>query len=153
MYHHEIIWLENCPLHFKLTVYRQFVDDTFLLFRSMDHVEKFKNYLNKQHKNKIYVWNWGKWLCHLLSGGHRLKFGWRLSTMRGGGKLNTYIWIIVDPLGREGRGGGGGDGSKSIILQMSLMDDPLSKLSLGNWNFEVNVETQELSPKLREPSY
>ena len=55
MYHYEIIWLENCPLHFKLTVYRKFVDDTFLLFRSMDHVEKFKNYLNKQHKNKIYV--------------------------------------------------------------------------------------------------
>ena len=106
MYHYEIIWLENCPLHFKLTVYRQFVDDTFLLFRSMDQVEKFKNYLNKQHKNKIYVWNWGKWLCHLLSGGHRLKFGWRLSTMRGGGKLNTYIWIILDPFGREGRGGG-----------------------------------------------
>ena len=27
------------------------VDNTFLLFRSTEHVEKFKKYLNKQHKN------------------------------------------------------------------------------------------------------
>ena len=45
------IWLENCPNYFKLIVYRQFFDDTFLLFRSKDHDEKFRNYLNKQHKN------------------------------------------------------------------------------------------------------
>ena len=45
------IWLENCPSHFKPIVYRRFVDDTFLLFRSKDHVEKFRNYLNKQYKN------------------------------------------------------------------------------------------------------
>ena len=49
--HFENIWLKNCPSHFKPRVYRRFVDDTFLLFRSKDHVEKFKNYLNKQHKN------------------------------------------------------------------------------------------------------
>ena len=42
--------LEKCPAHFKSSVYRRFVD-TFLLFRTKDHVEKFKNYLNKQHKN------------------------------------------------------------------------------------------------------
>ena len=51
MCHFENIWLENCPSHSKTIVYRQFVDDTFLLFRSNDHVEKFRNYLNKQHKN------------------------------------------------------------------------------------------------------
>ena len=43
--------MENCPGHFKPIVYRRFVDDTFLLFRSKNHVEKFRNYLNKQHKN------------------------------------------------------------------------------------------------------
>ena len=31
--------------------YRRFVDDTFLLFQSKDHVQKFRNYLNKQYKN------------------------------------------------------------------------------------------------------
>ena len=49
--HFENIWLENCPAHFKPNVYRRFVDDTFLLFQTKDHVEKFKNYLNQQHKN------------------------------------------------------------------------------------------------------
>ena len=48
--------LENCR-HFKPIVYTRFVDDTFLLFQIKNRVEKFKNYLNKQHKNKIYVGN------------------------------------------------------------------------------------------------
>ena len=47
----ENLWLENCPSHVKPIVYRRFVDDTFLLFRSKDHVEKFRNYLYKQHEN------------------------------------------------------------------------------------------------------
>ena len=47
----ENICLENCPSYFKPIVYRRFVDDTFLLFRSKDHVEKFRNCPNKQHKN------------------------------------------------------------------------------------------------------
>ena len=51
MCHFENIWLESCPAHFKPIVYRRFVDDTFLFFRTKDHVEKFKNYLNKIHKN------------------------------------------------------------------------------------------------------
>ena len=55
MCYFENIWLENCPSHFKPIVYRQFVDDTFLLFRSKDHVEKLRDYLNKQHK-KIYIY-------------------------------------------------------------------------------------------------
>ena len=50
MCHFENIWLENCRSHFRPIVYRRF-DDTFFLFRSKDHVEKFRNYFNKQHKN------------------------------------------------------------------------------------------------------
>ena len=51
MCHFENIWLKNCPTKFKPVVYRRYVDDTFLLFHSRQHVEKFKTYLNKQHKN------------------------------------------------------------------------------------------------------
>ena len=51
MCHFENTWLENCPSHFKQIVYRRFVDNTFSLFRSKDHVEKFGNYRIKQHKN------------------------------------------------------------------------------------------------------
>ena len=49
--YHETIWLENCPSEFKPVTYRRFVDDTFLCFYSKRHIEKFRNYLNRQHKN------------------------------------------------------------------------------------------------------
>ena len=51
LYYHEKIWLQNCPSEFKPVIYRRYVDDTFLLFRSKHHIEKFRNYLNRQHKN------------------------------------------------------------------------------------------------------
>ena len=46
---HEQIWLDNCPVEFKPVIYRGFVDDTFLLFRSKEHIEKLR--LNWQHPN------------------------------------------------------------------------------------------------------
>ena len=49
--YHEKIWLQNCPSEFKPVIYRRYVDDTFLLFRSKHHIEKFRNYLNRQYKN------------------------------------------------------------------------------------------------------
>ena len=51
LYYHEKIWLQNCPSEFKPVIYRKYVDDTFLRFRSKHHIEKFRNYLNRQHKN------------------------------------------------------------------------------------------------------
>ena len=45
------MWLRNCPYGFKPVIYKRFVDDTFLLFRSKDHIEKFRAYLNCQHPN------------------------------------------------------------------------------------------------------
>ena len=49
--HFESIWLENCPNQFKPVVYIRYVDDTFLLFCSAEHIENFKRCLNKQHKD------------------------------------------------------------------------------------------------------
>ena len=51
----ENIWSENCPTQFKLVVCRRYADNTFLLFRSTGHVEKFKMYLNKKQKNWFYI--------------------------------------------------------------------------------------------------
>ena len=48
---HEQIWLDNCPVEFKPVIYRRFVDDIFLLFRSKEHIEKFPLHLNCQHCN------------------------------------------------------------------------------------------------------
>ena len=46
----------NLPKSFQTNyLSKPFLDDTFLLFRSKDHVEKFRNYLNKQHKNKKFT--------------------------------------------------------------------------------------------------
>ena len=49
--YHEEIWLQNCPSEFKPVIYRRYVDDTFLLFPSKHHIKKFRNCLNRQHKN------------------------------------------------------------------------------------------------------
>ena len=47
-------WLEQCPEKFKPVYYRRYVDNTFVLFRSRDHLIKFKDYLNKYHSNLIF---------------------------------------------------------------------------------------------------
>ena len=39
--YYEQIWLKNCPYEFKPVIYKRYVDGTFLLFRSKDHIEKF----------------------------------------------------------------------------------------------------------------
>ena len=49
--HHEQIWLDDCPTHFKPVLYRRYVDDVFLLFRCQEHVNQFLNYLNSKHAN------------------------------------------------------------------------------------------------------
>ena len=66
MCHFENIWFENCLSHFKPIVYRRFVDDTLLLLRSKNHVEKFRSYLNKEHKNVKFTSETGEMVrCHL----------------------------------------------------------------------------------------
>ena len=39
---HEQIWLDSCPVEFKPVIYRRFVDVIFFLFRSKEHIEKFR---------------------------------------------------------------------------------------------------------------
>ena len=41
----------NCPNHFKPKFYRQYVDDTFILFSEASHVPLFLEYPNSQHPN------------------------------------------------------------------------------------------------------
>ena len=48
---HEQIWPGECPDKFKPVYYRRYVDDIIALFRSPDHLDKFKNYLNSKHRN------------------------------------------------------------------------------------------------------
>ena len=47
----EEIWIEKCPKQFRPVYYNRFMDNTFLLFISQDHVLEFKKYINTRHKN------------------------------------------------------------------------------------------------------
>ena len=51
MSHFERLWLRDCPAEFRPLHYSRYVDDTFVLFRSRDHISKFHEYLNSQHPN------------------------------------------------------------------------------------------------------
>ena len=49
--HYEKTWLNECPSQFKPAVYRRYVDDIFVLFKSKEHLKLFVNYMNSKHKN------------------------------------------------------------------------------------------------------
>ena len=47
----EQVWLSECPAQFKPLFYRRYVDDTFLIFKDLSHVQLFLDYLNSKHPN------------------------------------------------------------------------------------------------------
>ena len=49
--HHEVKWLNECPEAFKPLIYRRYVDDTFLVFKSPSDVPRFLEYINSKHQN------------------------------------------------------------------------------------------------------
>ena len=49
--HYEKEWLDSCPIKFKPKLYKTYVDDIFLMFRSRDHLKKFVDYMNTKHPN------------------------------------------------------------------------------------------------------
>ena len=53
--HHEQNWLDNCPLEYILSYYRRCVDDTFVLFKSSDHLKRVQSYLNSCHIKKMTI--------------------------------------------------------------------------------------------------
>ena len=44
-------WLEEAPMECRPTYYKRYVDDIFVLFDSVEQVEKFQKYLNSKHQN------------------------------------------------------------------------------------------------------
>ena len=44
-------WLADCPLEIRPLFYKRYVDDSFLIFKSHDQIDKFLNYLNNKHPN------------------------------------------------------------------------------------------------------
>ena len=48
--YYEMKWLKEYPVQFKLTFFRRYVDDMFLLFDDSNKVKKFLRYLNRNIK-------------------------------------------------------------------------------------------------------
>ena len=51
---YEVKWLELCPNEFKPVFYRGYVDDVFVLFKSPEHLSKFRDYFNTCHQNMYF---------------------------------------------------------------------------------------------------
>ena len=49
--YHEKNWLEHCPVEYRPSYYRRYVDDIFVLFNSTEHLKSFYSYLNSCHLN------------------------------------------------------------------------------------------------------
>ena len=47
--HHEENWLNKCPIKFKLSFHRRYVDDVFVLFESLESIHLFREYLSSKH--------------------------------------------------------------------------------------------------------
>ena len=49
--HHEGRWIDECPLAYAPVFYARYVDDIFVLLKSVDHVERLATYLSSKHPN------------------------------------------------------------------------------------------------------
>ena len=49
--HHEEKWLNKCPVEFKPSFYRRYVDDIFVLFKSSESADSFREYMSSKHQN------------------------------------------------------------------------------------------------------
>ena len=49
--HYEKFWLNQRPSQFKSVVYRRYVENICVLFKSKEHLKLFANYVNSKHKN------------------------------------------------------------------------------------------------------
>ena len=49
--HHEEKWLKKCPIEFKPSFYRRYVDDIFVLFESSESANSFRKYVPSKHQN------------------------------------------------------------------------------------------------------
>ena len=49
--HHEENWLNKCPIEFKPSFYRMYVDDIFVFFESPESAHSFREYMSSKHQN------------------------------------------------------------------------------------------------------
>ena len=52
---HEKKWLEQCPDDLRPAFYKQYIDNTFILFKDKSQAPLVLNYLNSQHSNINFI--------------------------------------------------------------------------------------------------
>ena len=58
--HFEKKWLSECPVEFLSNDYKIYVDDIFVTFNSYSHLLKFVDYMNHQHSNIKFIFEFEK---------------------------------------------------------------------------------------------
>ena len=53
--HNEEKWLKKCPIKFKPTFYRMYVDDIFVLFESPESADLFREYMSSRYQNINFI--------------------------------------------------------------------------------------------------
>ena len=48
---HQENWLNRCPIRFKSSFHRRYVDDIFVLFESCECADSFREYISSKHQN------------------------------------------------------------------------------------------------------
>ena len=48
---HEENWLNKCPIKFKPSFYRRYVDNIFVIFESSESADSFHEYMSSKHQN------------------------------------------------------------------------------------------------------
>ena len=51
LWHHEENWLNKCPIEYKPSFYRRYVDWIFALFESFESASWFRDYISSKHQN------------------------------------------------------------------------------------------------------
>ena len=49
--YHEENWLNKCPIELKPSFYRRYVDDIFVLFKSLESAHSFREYMSSKYQN------------------------------------------------------------------------------------------------------
>ena len=64
--HHEENWLNKCPIKFKPSFYRRYVDDIFALFESSESADSFREYMSSKHQHKLHRRKGKCWLTFVF---------------------------------------------------------------------------------------
>ena len=58
--------MNTYKIEFKLSFYRRYVDDIFVLFESLESAHSFREYMSSKHQNIQFTVKQNRWLIFVL---------------------------------------------------------------------------------------